>query len=145
MSGVAGGTDRQRSQGLRMALKRTPITADYFMTLDLDGELDTGSIPALCELTSQVLAEGSRHLIMDLSAVTRCDEASFYTLLGIRQAIHHAGGSLTLANPSRCVHDALSRSVLQGQLPLHDLHLPAHEPPQDAARDDGSAPAESPG
>ncbi|MEB8336861.1 STAS domain-containing protein [Streptomyces endophyticus] len=106
-----------------MALKRTPITPDYFMTLALDGELDTGSIPAFCELASQVLGEGSRHLIMDLSLVTRCDNGCFFTVLGIREAIHHAGGSLTLANPSRCVQLTLSRSILRDLLPLHDLGL----------------------
>ena len=104
-----------------MTLKRTPITPGYFMTLALTGELDTGSIPALCALTSKVLAEGSRHLIMDLSEVTRCDNASFFTLLGIRQAIHHAGGSLTLANPSTPVQDALAKSALRDLLPLHDI------------------------
>ncbi|MFF3493272.1 STAS domain-containing protein [Streptomyces sp. NPDC002795] len=104
-----------------MAVKRMPATPDYFMTLALDGELDTGSIPAFCELASQVLGEGSRHLIMDLSLVTRCDNGSFFTVLGIREAIHHAGGSLTLANPSRCVRLTLSRSVLRDRLPLHDL------------------------
>lgn len=111
-----------------MTLKRTPITPDYFMTLSLDGELDTGVIPALCELTSRVLSEGSRHLIMDLSQVSRCDNASFFTVLGIRQALHHAGGSLTLANPSRCVRLALARSVLRDLLPLHDFL--SKEPPK---------------
>jgi len=99
-----------------MTLKRTPITPDYFMILALDGELDTGSIPALCELTSKVLGEGSRHLIMELSQVNRCDTASLFTLPGIRQAIHHASGSLTLANPSHCVQAALSNSVLRDLL-----------------------------
>ncbi|MFI6878506.1 STAS domain-containing protein [Streptomyces sp. NPDC050400] len=110
-----------------MTLQRTPITPDFFMTVALGGELDTGSIPALCELTSQILAEGGRHVIVDLSEVTRCDNASFFTLLGIRQAVHHAGGSLTLADPSPCVRLALSHSTLRDLLPLHD--------PQERTRD----------
>jgi hypothetical protein len=48
-----GADANQQRRGLRMTLKRTPITPDYFMILALDGELDTGSIPALCELTSK--------------------------------------------------------------------------------------------
>ncbi|GGZ20994.1 STAS domain-containing protein [Streptomyces poonensis] len=124
----------QRGRGLRMTLERTPIIPDYFMTLALTGELDTGSIPALCELTSKVLAEGSRHLTMDLSEVTRCDGASFFTLLGIRQAIHHADGSLSLANPSRCVQFALAHTVLRNRLPLHDIL--AEEAPPDRGRPD---------
>ncbi|MFG2794650.1 STAS domain-containing protein [Streptomyces sp. NPDC048419] len=124
-----------------MTLKRTPITPDYFMTLALTGELDSASIPALCELTSHVLTEGSRHLIMDLSAVTRCDHASLYVLLGIRQAIHHTGGSLTLANPGPPVQDALSQSPLRGLLPLHDTlaeQRPTHESQRPDAHPDSS-------
>lgn len=117
----------QHGSGLRLTLERTPVTPGHFMTLSVAGELDTGSIPALCELTSQVLGEGSRHLIMDLSEVTHCDNASFFTLLGIREAAHHAGGSLTLANPSPCVRLALTHSVLRDLLPFHDLC--AQEPP----------------
>ncbi|MHC5264274.1 STAS domain-containing protein [Streptomyces sp. UC4497] len=117
----------QQGGGLRLTLQRTPVTPGHFMTLAVAGELDTGSIPALCELTSQVLGEGSRHLIMDLSEVTRCDNASFFTLLGVREAAHHAGGSLTLANPSRCVRLALTHSVLRDLLPFHDFC--AQEPP----------------
>ncbi|MFE6892060.1 STAS domain-containing protein [Streptomyces sp. NPDC057694] len=119
-----------------MPLTRTPALPSYFMTLTLDGELDTRSTPALCELTSQVLSEGSRHLTMDLAAVTECDAASLFTLLGIRQAIHHAGGSLTLANPSQCVQHALSRSTLNGALPLHDVL--AQQPPEHPAHPDAS-------
>ncbi|MFI0240383.1 STAS domain-containing protein [Streptomyces sp. NPDC016845] len=111
----------------RMAVRRTPDTPGFFMAFALTGELDTSSIPTLCDATSEVLAEGSRHLIMDLSAVTRCDNATFYTLLGMRDAIHQAGGSLTLANPSRCVETALSRSAVRDQLPLRDI--PASSPP----------------
>ena len=136
-----GADANQQRRGLRMTLERTPITPDYFMILALDGELDTGSIPALCELTSKVLGEGSRHLIMELSQVNRCDNASFFTLLGIRQAIHHAGGSLTLANPSHCVQAALSNSVLRDLLPLHDLL--SKERPHDPAPSE--TPPEEPG
>ncbi|WP_394428230.1 STAS domain-containing protein [Streptomyces sp. SGAir0957] len=110
-----------------MAVRRTPDTPGFFMEFALTGELDTGSIPVLCDATSTVLAEGSRHLFMDLSAVTRCDNATFYTLLGLRNALHQAGGSLTLANPSRCVADALSYSAVRDQLPLRDV--PASSPP----------------
>ncbi|MEU6387934.1 STAS domain-containing protein [Streptomyces sp. NPDC046939] len=110
-----------------MTVRRTPDTPGFFMAFALTGELDTGSICALCEATSQVLAEGSRHLFVDLSAVTRCDNATFYTLLGMRDALHQAGGSLTLANPSRCVADALSLSAVRDRLPLSDV--PASSPP----------------
>ncbi|MFZ3566955.1 STAS domain-containing protein [Streptomyces sp. BH097] len=111
----------QQGAGLRLMLTRTPVVPSHSMTLTLAGELDTGSIPALCELISQVLGEGSRHLIIELSGVTRCDNASFFTLLGVRDAAHRATGSLTLANPSPCVRLALSYSLLRDLLPCRDL------------------------
>ncbi|MGD6755703.1 STAS domain-containing protein [Streptomyces sp. BH105] len=123
--GSAAGIDPdQRGRGLRLTLTRAPAAPGHVVILTLAGELDTGSIPALCELISQALGEGSRHLIMELSGVTRCDNASFFTLLGVRQAAHHAAGSLTLANPSPCVRLALSYSLLRDLLPCHDLGAP---------------------
>lgn len=118
---MADGCPSGQGKGLRMTLKRTPIAPGYFMTLALTGELDSGSINALCELTSNVLAEGSRHLVIDLSAATRCDESTLYKLLGIRQAIHCTGGSLVFANPSRAFQLTLSQSALRRLLPLHDF------------------------
>lgn len=90
------------------------------MVLTLDGELDTGSMTEVCDLISELLAEGSRHLLVDWSAVTRCDNASLYTLYGVRLAMHEAHGSLSLGNPSRSVQRALSCCPLKDRLSLHD-------------------------
>ncbi|MFI1434509.1 STAS domain-containing protein [Streptomyces lydicus] len=53
---------------------------------------------------------GDRHLLMDLSAVTSCDAASLYTLLGVRQAVSHAGGILAFVRVSDAVHAQLQRT-----------------------------------
>ncbi|MEU6394818.1 STAS domain-containing protein [Streptomyces sp. NPDC046939] len=103
-----------------MSVSRTPDTPGYFMVLAVCGELDVRSVPTLCDLVSEVLAEGSRHLLVDLSAVTRCDNAALYTLSGVRQALHEMGGSLSLGNPSPSVQRALARKGVRTSLPLHD-------------------------
>lgn len=95
------------------------------MTLHVSGELDSASIPALCDLVSVVLAEGSRHVTLVLCGVTRCDNASFYVLLGVRRALHHAGGSLSLRGSSANVRLAFESSPLRQVFPLHDEDDPA--------------------
>ncbi|MFJ9086898.1 MULTISPECIES: STAS domain-containing protein [unclassified Streptomyces] len=54
--------------------------------LRLAGELDYLTAPTLCDTVAHIMAAGHRHLFLDLSAITWCDNASLYTLLGIRSA-----------------------------------------------------------
>ncbi|MFE0103315.1 STAS domain-containing protein [Streptomyces sp. NPDC059009] len=111
--------------GQRLLLRRVPAGPCHSMTLYVTGELDSASVPVLCELVSVVLAEGSRHVTLVLHGVTQCDNASFYVLLGVRQALHHAGGSLSLSRPSTEVRLAFERSLLRQVFPLHDELGPA--------------------
>lgn len=111
--------------GQRLTLRRVPAGPCFLMTLHVTGELDSASIPALCELVSVVLAEGSRHVTLVLYGVTQCDNASFYVLLGVRQALHQAGGSLSLSGSSTNLRLAFECSPLRHEFPFHDENAPA--------------------
>lgn len=101
------------------------LTADgLVVALSLSGELDAATGTALCDLTVTVMSHGTRHLDMDLAAVTRCDNASLYTILGIRHALAQAGGSLVITAMSPAVCAALAHTGLAQLLPLDAAQAP---------------------
>ncbi|MFZ3573902.1 STAS domain-containing protein [Streptomyces sp. BH097] len=90
----------------------------HFCVFALAGELDTSSIGELISTVVRTLERGGRHLCLDLSAVTWCDNGSLFTLLGIRHAANHVGGSLSLLAVSAPVCEALHRTGLNELLPV---------------------------
>ncbi|MFD4476592.1 STAS domain-containing protein [Streptomyces sp. NPDC058471] len=102
----------------RLAIRETLSGIPHFLTLVLVGELDVFNVGKLSDTVVRELEAGQRHLLIDLSGVTRCDNGSLYTLLGVRHAASHAGGSLALTAASGCVQDALDRAGLRALLPF---------------------------
>ncbi|MFZ3558859.1 MULTISPECIES: STAS domain-containing protein [unclassified Streptomyces] len=89
-----------------------------FCVFALVGELDTSSIGELISTVVHTLEHGGRDLCLDLSTVTWCDNGSLFTLLGIRHAAIHIGGSLSLLAVSAPVCEALHRTGLNELLPV---------------------------
>ncbi|MFH9074049.1 STAS domain-containing protein [Streptomyces alboflavus] len=89
-----------------------------FLTLTLFGELDVMNVGQLSDAVVRELKAGHRHLLLDLNEITYCDNGSLFTLLGMRHAAGHAGGSLALTSASKSVHEALDRSGLRDLLPF---------------------------
>ncbi|MEU5683460.1 hypothetical protein DEJ48_35980 [Streptomyces venezuelae] len=81
-----------------------------FLRLELSGELDVTNIAKLCDITVLAIEKDHRRLLLDLAAITTCDNGSPYTLLGISHAAGRAGGSLTVTAASEPVRDALHRT-----------------------------------
>lgn len=102
----------------RLAIRSTPSDSPAILLLALDGELDVLNVGKLSDTVVDALEAGRRHLLVDLTGVTWCDAGSLYTLLGMRHAAIHAGGSLTLTAASDCVHETLDRVRLRGLLPF---------------------------
>jgi anti-anti-sigma factor len=123
MTGTYDPADTQQ----RLAIHDMPTAGHQHVLLHLAGELDYATVPALCDRVVQIMADRQRHLALDLSAITWCDNASLYNLLGIRSALQHADGSLTLTAASLAIRQALARTGLQLRLPLlpgTDRHPP---------------------
>ncbi|MBT2401816.1 STAS domain-containing protein [Streptomyces sp. ISL-100] len=114
MMGTYDTTDAQQ----RLAIEDMSTAGCHEVRLLLARELDGATVPRLCDTVVDVMADGKRHLVLDLSAITWCDNASLYTLLGIRSALQHADGSLTLSAASSAIRRALDRSGLCLRLPL---------------------------
>ncbi|WP_373299603.1 hypothetical protein [Streptomyces poonensis] len=66
----------------------------------------------------QVLERDDRPLLLDLAGVTRCDNGSLFTILGIRHAANHLGGSLSTTEASASGHSALHHTGLRELLPI---------------------------
>ncbi|MEV3856053.1 STAS domain-containing protein [Streptomyces sp. NPDC050095] len=101
----------------RLILHLTTPDPAHHLELEISGELDAANTPKLCDAVTEALERGGRHLVLDLSGITWCDNASLYTLLGVRHAVHHVGGSLTICRASGAVCEALSRTGLTDLLP----------------------------
>jgi anti-anti-sigma factor len=96
----------------RLVIHRVSLGAARFLRLDLSGELDSFNVSALCEAVVTALKEGDCHLRIDLANITWCDAASLYSLLGVRHAVGHAGGSFALTHISSVVRTELKRTGL---------------------------------
>ncbi|MFE0175148.1 STAS domain-containing protein [Streptomyces sp. NPDC059002] len=114
MAGEYNTTDAQE----RLTIQDASTASDRHVLLRLAGDLDYATVPALCDAVVDILADGKRHITLDLSAITWCDNASLYTLLGIRSALQHADGRLTLIAASPAIRRALDRTGLYPRLPL---------------------------
>lgn len=104
--------------GARLTVRHGSSEPNRCLTLAVCGEMDAASVSALSDATCRALAEGRRRLRLDLSAVTSCDNASLYTILGVWHALHTAGGGLTLTAPSTVVQAAVRNSRIARLLPL---------------------------
>ncbi|MDG4862804.1 STAS domain-containing protein [Streptomyces sp. T-3] len=121
-----------QAPGSRLRITRT-ATEDGFVTVVLAGELDPGTLGALRDVVSGVFACHGKQLILDLTQINRCDDASLHALLGISQALRLARINLTLISPSQAVQQALDRTGLGDLLPLAAL---GREGPSEVGRDE---------
>ncbi|MGW6063059.1 STAS domain-containing protein [Streptomyces sp. NPDC055189] len=62
-----------------------------------------------------------RRLILDLSALTHCDNGGLFTLLGICQALDTAGIEVDIARTGPAADTAIEHAGLQDRLPLRPL------------------------
>lgn len=72
-------------------------------SLTLGGEARVELIPALGGAVAQLVGEGARHVLVDLSRLEFMDSASLGALLQLSRERIAAGGRLVLVAPSRAV------------------------------------------
>jgi anti-sigma B factor antagonist len=80
---------------------RTRTVADWTV-LQVAGEVDLATRDELRERLLALVAEGARHLVVDLSALEFIDSSGLGVLIRVRNVMQEQGGSLTLvANQER--------------------------------------------
>lgn len=105
--------------GPRLVIRRVP-TARSMVLICLFGELGPDTTALLREAIVQVAARPRDHrrLVLDLSALTYCDNAGPFALLGICQALDAVGITVTIPWTGPVADAAIERTDLQGRLPL---------------------------
>lgn len=89
----------------------------------LVGELDVDTTALLREAIEYVAARSpeARRLVLDLSALTYCDEAGLFALVGICQALDAVGITVAIAWTGTVADTAIERAGLQDRLPLRSF------------------------
>ncbi|RII13694.1 STAS domain protein [Streptomyces sp. YIM 130001] len=101
-----------------LSVRQASPDCALFCMFAFSGELDVTSVGTFADTVVRSLEQGGRHFCLDLSGLTWCDNGSLFTLLGIRNAANHAGGSLSCTAVSTPVREALYRTGLNELLPV---------------------------
>ncbi|GAA2274891.1 hypothetical protein GCM10010145_51390 [Streptomyces ruber] len=101
----------------RLVIHDIPVAEGRIARLRLFGELDRDTVQDLCDRVVDVVVGGGRSsVVLDVSSITWCDNASLFTLLGIHSALQCTGGGLTLVSVGSPVGRALDRTGLHRRL-----------------------------
>ncbi len=87
-------------------------------TVQLSGELDLLTCPAVRDELLNVLRSSNRLLVIDLAGVTFCDACGLSLLIDVQRCARQRGVVLALARPRPCVSRVLHISGLERSFPL---------------------------
>ena len=85
----------------------------------LSGEADVTTVPELTATLSAQIADGARHLTVDLSGLTFADSASVSVFISASHVLRAAGGTLVLCRPQPPVSRMLSLLGVDQVIPVH--------------------------
>ncbi|MET8508731.1 STAS domain-containing protein [Streptomyces sp. NPDC004787] len=89
--------------------------------LRLTGELDLATVPLLQQAAATAISTRPRHLRLDLTGLTFCDQTGLRALHQLTHQVHTADISLRLVG----IHPRLHRTLTQQQTPPHPRTPPA--------------------
>jgi len=89
--------------------------------LQVSGELDLVTSPALRQRVHDAVAEGRHSLVLDLSDVFFCDSSGVGVLIASRRLIRSCQGSLRLILPARGADDGSHVNRVLGALGVRRL------------------------
>lgn len=90
-----------------MTLSVTTDERNGWTVLSVRGELDLATSSGVRHRVHDAVADGHRHLVLDLSDVRFCDTSGVSVLVGARRLMRSCAGSLRLVLPA---HGALDGS-----------------------------------
>ncbi|MFJ8391141.1 STAS domain-containing protein [Streptomyces sp. NPDC094438] len=102
----------------RLTIRQTSPEGAAFLALELTDELEVVNVGKLSDVVVDAFERGERHLQLDFTHITRCDSGSLCTILGIRHAASHFGGSLAIIAVSPAFRETLQQTGLRTLLPV---------------------------
>jgi anti-sigma B factor antagonist len=88
--------------------------------LCVTGEIDIYTAPLFKQAVVNLVSEGARNVVIDLSGVTFMDSSGFGTLLGATRRLRPAGGGLHLAAPNSTIQRMLRLTRLDSIMEIHE-------------------------
>lgn len=79
---------------------------------EVAGEIDLGCAPVLRSRLAELIADGCRSLIVDLTPVVLIDSTGLGVLIGARRRLVQAGGDLTIVVPDGPQRDLFAATGL---------------------------------
>ncbi|MER6268459.1 STAS domain-containing protein [Streptomyces sp900105755] len=104
-----------------MAFKVTGGEQGEWAVLEVSGELDLVTSPALRQRVHDVVAEGHHNLVLDLSDVFFCDSSGVGVLIAVRRLIRSCRGRLRLILPAQGASDGSHVNRVLGALGVRRL------------------------
>ncbi|MER6534886.1 STAS domain-containing protein [Streptomyces sp. 900105755] len=104
-----------------MAFKVTSDEQGEWAVLEVSGELDLVTSPALRQRVHDVVAEGHHSLVLDLSDVFFCDSSGVGVLIAVRRLIRSCRGRLRLILPAQGASDGSHVNRVLGALGVRRL------------------------
>jgi len=100
---------------------QTAVRADSsHPTLVVSGEIDVFTAPLFKQAVVNLVADGQRHLFLDMRGVTFMDSSGFGALLGATKRLRPDGGSLNLIGCNRTIQRMLHLTRLDTILGLYE-------------------------
>jgi anti-sigma B factor antagonist len=104
-----------------MPLEVTTRQSGNVVTLEMSGQITLGQSAArLRDAVNEALANGHRHIILELHGVPFIDSAGLGELVRSHAAVAHRGGKLKLARVEPRVQNLLKITRLLGMFEIHE-------------------------
>ncbi len=94
-------------------------SSDDIAVIVADGYLDFDAAPALKQNIVDQIDEGSRHLVIDLSAAEFIDSTAIGVLVGGLKRLDESGGSLAVVCTNENIRYIFEIAGLDSMIPLH--------------------------
>ena len=105
-------------EGIRLETGQRKI--DGATVLDVVGEIDVYTAPQFKEAVNNVLAEGHKHLIINMASVTYMDSSGFGTLLSATKRLRPMGGTVNLVKCNNAIDRILRITRLNTVFSIYD-------------------------
>ncbi len=88
--------------------------------LDVEGEIDVYTAPQFKEAVNKVIADGQKHLIINMAGITYMDSSGFGTLLSATKKLRPQGGTVNLVQCNRAIDRILKITRLNTVFATYD-------------------------